>query len=250
MKSLGLEFKDGTASEALGHYTGLDKCYKGADDNTKGAIRSLHYDLGQKWSAESALEWSKKYLKEKDKDSVIISSKDLADKEEALNKLADENATAKTTSANMLKAVKKALATQIVMYKSLTGNADYKDLDKAALAAKVEELSKRHVTSLQDAVADIMAELKWVETPPVQPNPATVNEPGKPVADNAQVDKSVTVNDSAVSTPAAETEAEKLSKQQALDQALRDRLAPMSPRERRIYLDSLAYNDAKAATKK
>ena len=245
VKSLGLEFKDGHAAEALTHYTGLDKCYKASDDNCKGAIRSLHFDLGQKWSAESALEWSKKYLKEKEKDSVLISSKDLADKEEAVNSLTDAVAAAKATATEMLKGVKKALATQIVIYKSLTGHADYKDLTAEALATKVDELSKRHVTSLKDAVADIMSELKWVE--PIAAKPAEkAPEPGKSVADNAQVDPAAAATDTTV----VETPEEKLKKQLAENQALLDRLAPLSPRERSIYLADTAYNNAKTASSK
>jgi len=254
VKTLNLDLSDGHATEALGHYASVDKCYKGADDNCKGAIRSLHYDLGQKWSAESALEWSKKYLKEKDKDSVLISTKELADKEEAVNNLTDEvkkttdalNA-AKATSTEMLKGVKKALATQIVIYKSLTGHADYKGLDQAALAVKVEELSKRHVTSLRDAVADIMSELKWVEPTTTQPTDK-VNEPGKSVADNAQVDQSASVDGN--KKPEADNLAEKLKKQQAATAALRDRLSSMTPRERALFLADSAYNDAKAAVPK
>lgn len=250
VKSLGIEFKDAHATEALGHYTGLDKCYRAADDNTKGAIRSLHYDLGQKWSAESALEWSKKYLKEKDKDSVLVSSKDLADKEEAINSLTDEVkaatdavAAAKATQAEMLKGVKKALATQIVIYKSLTGHADYKDLDQVKRDAKIEELSKRHVTSLKDAVADIMSELKWVEATPATPA-AKAPEPGKSVADNAQVDPAT------VTDVKPETDEEKSKRQLAENKALADRLAPMTARERAIYLADTAYHSAKPAPKK
>lgn len=251
VKTLNLDLSDGHATEALTHYASVDKCYKGADDNCKGAIRSLHYDLGQKWSAESALEWSKKYLKEKEKDSVIISAKDLQDKEDAVNnltddikKVTDDLAAAKATSAEMLKGVKKALATQVVIYRSLTGHADYKELDKAGLATKIEELSKRHVTSLKDAVADIMSELKWVD--PVEAKPADKTpEVGKSVADNAQIEPSVAVTDNKSD---AETEAEKIQKQKdAL--ALRDRLSSMTTKEKQIYLADLTYNSAKTAKK-
>lgn len=244
VKSLNLDLTDGHATEALAHYANVDKCYKGADADCKGALRSFHYDMGQKWSSESALEWSKKYLKEKDKDSVFISAKELADKEEAVNTLTDSLTAARATTAEMLKGIKKSLATQIVIYKSLTGHVDYKGLDQTALAVKVEELSKRHVTSLKDAVADLMSELKWVEPIVAQPTDKAA-EPGKSVADNAQVTQPVTATDTA-----AETEAERLKKQQAY-KALRDRLSSCTtPRERTIILTELAYTDAKTAIAK
>lgn len=255
--ALNLVMADGHGKEAVDHYNSLDKVYKAADDSCKGSIRMLHYDLGQKWSADSALAWSKKYLLEKEKDSVLVSSQDLADKEEAINTLTDEVAAktsevdaAKAQSQAMLVGIKKALATQIVIYKSMSGNVDYKDLTKEALATKVDELSKRHVTSLKDAVADIMSELKWKEASAPATPADKAPEPGKSVADNAQVDPAVAITDStASSAPVAETPADKLKKQQAADAALRDRLASMTPRDRTLYLADLAYNDAKAVIK-
>jgi hypothetical protein len=255
--ALNLEMTDGPAKQAVDHYNALDKVYKSADDKCKGSIRMLHFDVGQKWSTDSALEWSKKYLLENEKDSVIISSKDLADKEEAINTLTDEVATktaevdaAKAQSQAMLLGIKKSLATQIVIYKSMSGHADYKDLTKEALAAKVDELSKRHVTSLKDAVADIMSELKWKESTPAPPTDKVV-EPGNSVADTAQVDPAVAITDSTASNgaPEVETEAEKFKKQQAADLALREKLASMTPRERRTYMADLAYSNAKAVIK-
>jgi len=238
------------AAEVLNHYAGIDKHYKGSDDDLKGRIRHLHYQVGEHWSASSGLEWAKQHLKEA-KDSVVISSKDLADKEEAVNTLTDAvtkaneaTVTAKATSAEMLKGMKHSLATQIVIYKSLTGHVDYKDLDQTKLNEKIEELSKRHVTSLKDAVADIMTELKWVE--PAAAKPAEkANEPGKSVADNAQVDPAVVAD-----VVPAETPEEKLKKQQAERKALSDRLAPMSVKERAIYLADSAYESAKTASSK
>jgi hypothetical protein len=246
-----LDIKDGHATEALTHYASLDKCYKGSDAEVRGSMRNVHYNVGQRWDAESSLEWAKKYLKEQDKDSVIISSKDLADKEEAVNTLTDEISklnneltVAKNTSTEMLKGIKKSLATQIVIYKSLAGHADYKDLDKTKLQSKVEELSKRHVTSLRDAVADIMSELKWIEPVSTQPTDK-VTEPGKSVADNVHVGQPVV---DAVDS-ASETEAETLKKQQMANAILRDKLNSMTARERNIYLADLAYNIAKPAKK-
>lgn len=252
----GLDLKDGKASDALTHYAGLDKCYKGADDETKGSIRHVHYTVGERWGAESSLEWAKKYLKEKDKDSVLISSKDLADKEDAVNKLTDEVkvasdalVSAKATQGELLKAIKNTLATQIVMYKSLTGAADYRDLDKAQRDAKVEELSKRHVTSLKDAVADIMSELKWSEATSDGKPKNKADEPGKSVADNAQVDGAVTVVDTAT-VANTETDAEKAKRLIDEEDSLRMTLQPMTPKERRLHLANLSYNSAKSAIKK
>lgn len=252
--SLNLDLKDGHATEAVSHYTALDKCHRGAPDEVKSSIRMLHYDLGQKWSAENALAWSKKYLAEKEKDSVIISAKELADKEDAVNKLTDEVATknaevdaSKATISEMLKGVKRALATQIVIYRSLTGHTDCKGLDQTQLNTKVDELSKRHVTSLKDAVVDIMSELKWVNpitTPPAE----KVKELGKSVDDNAQITPAISVTDN-VNT-GTETLTEKLKKQQVANAALRDTLASMTRRERELYLANLAYDDAKTACSK
>lgn len=255
-----LDEKSGScAAEVLGHYDGLNKHYKSSDDDMKGRMRHLHYRIGENWDSASSLEWAKQHVKALAKDEVLISTKDLADKEDAINSLTEEVATlkaaattadsAKATAAEMLKGVKKALATQIVIYKSLSGHADYKDLTKEQLATKVDELSKRHVTSLKDAVADIMSELKWVE--PAAPPADKAKELNQPVADNAQVDQLVAARETAVIPPVAETEADKLKKQQVADAAIRERLNAMTnPRERAIYLAELTYDSVKPASSK
>lgn len=241
------------SAQVLNHYDGLNKQYRSADDDMKGRMRHLHYRIGENWDSASSLEWAKQHVKAHCKDEVLISSKDLADKEDAVNKLTDELkvtqdavTAAKGTSAEMLKAVKKSLASQIVMFKSMTGHADFKNLDQVGRTAKVEELSKRHVTSLKDAVADILAEIKWVEPTEVK-STDKANEPGKSVKDNAQIEQSVT---DAITSTATETEAEKLKKQNEAAMVLRDKLSSMTLKERQLFLADLAYDTAKAAIKK
>lgn len=202
-----------------------------------------------------ALVWAKELIAANDKDSVLVLVKDLAEKDEAINSLTDEVAslkvvadsatTAKATAGEILKAHKTSLATQIVMYRTLTGHTEFKGLDKLALDAKVEELSKRHVTSLKDAVADIMTELKWAEPKTATPA-AKVEEPGKSVADNAQVSDPAALTDNTV----VETEAEKLKKQMMADAMFRDKIRFMTPSERVSYMASLKYLEAASKTKK
>lgn len=242
------------AASVLGHYDGLHKEYKGADDKLKGRMRSLHYTVGQHWDSAASLEWAKEHVKEYSKDEVLVSKKDLTDKEDAINSLTDENTALKVTassvdaakaaSSEMLKAVKRSLATQIVIAKTLTSHADFKGLDEAGRNAKVDELSKRHVTSLKDAVADLMSELKWVEPTTTQPTDKA-EELGKPVADNAQVDPTVPV----VADKVTETDDEKLKKLQAADTALVARLRFMNPAERKLFLSDSRYNNHTTATK-
>lgn len=253
-----LDEKSGNcAAEVLNTYDTLNKHYKGSDDDMKGRMRHLHYRMGESWDNASSLEWAKQHVKAHAKDEVLVSTKDLADKEEAINSLTDEVAAlkaaagnadaAKATAAEMLKGVKKSLATQIVIYKTLSGAAEYKDLTTEQRSAKVEELSKRHVTSLKDAVADIMTELKWVEPTTTQPADKA-KELSQPVADNAQVDQSVAARETAV-IPPAETESDKLKKLEDAKAAIRERLRSMgSARERNIYLASLSYDSANPAS--
>ena len=247
------------AAEVLGHYDGLSKSYKGADDDLKGRMRHLHQRVGEHWDAAASLQWAREYVKSHSKDEVLIPTSDLAEKETAVNTLTDELKTAtdavtaaKATQTEMLKAVKKTLATQIVIHKTLTGHADFKDLTAEQRNAKVDELSKRHVTSLKDAVADIMAELKWTESTEAAAKPAAkVEESAKQVADNAQVDASAAVADGALKAQKtdAEAEAERAASLKA-EQALRDRLSMMTPRERTTYLAALSFEDAKAVSAK
>lgn len=248
------------AAEVLNHYDGLNKHYKGADDDLKGRMRHLHQRVGEHWDSASSLQWAREYVKSHSKDEVLIATKELTDKEEAVNSLTDEVTSLKTavdaakaTQSEMLKAVKKALATQIVIFKTLTGHADFKDLTAEQRTAKVDELSKRHVTSLKDAVADIMAELKWSEATAEAAKPADkVEEPGKQVADTAQVDPAAAVADGAMAPnkSADEVAAEKALEAQKAEKALRDKLAIMTPKEQRLYLASLSFEDAKAASAK
>ena len=93
---------------------------------------------------------------------AIITTAELADKEEAINGLTSDVTNEKTRSAAFFKEAKRALATQIVMSKMFAGVDGFKDLDADKLEAKITELSTRNIVSLRDSVKDILTEQKFI----------------------------------------------------------------------------------------
>jgi hypothetical protein len=96
------------------------------------------------------------------KDNSIIPSSELADKEDAINELTAELSAEKIKSASYFKESKRSLASQVVMSKIIAGTDGFKDLSGNKLTEKVNELSKRHITSLRDSVKDILIEQKFL----------------------------------------------------------------------------------------
>lgn len=251
--SLGLKFEDGEAKKALSHLAALDSAWKAAEPATKDMIHNGTRALCEMWTGTDWFTVAKQRL-ETERDCKVIDKKEWTEKEEAINSLTDEATTlkgqvvaAKAASEELLKVYKKGLASQIVMYKIMTGNKDFKDLDKASVLAKVDEFSKRHVAYLRDTVTDIMSELKWNDSivPPVVQAKETPTEDTSTVNDSKQLTEPL----SADAKTEAELEAEKLQVQREQDSILRDRLRVMNVSERTQYLASLRYETAKTSKK-
>jgi len=243
--------KEGTApGEIWQHYDGLQGCYKKSDPELRQKMRNLHYAVGEHWDTTSSVEYYKNILNKQD--MVVLPKQELADKETAINQLTDEKAeleksliASEDVKGKLLLHIKKNYATQIVMYRVLKGSDGFKDLTLEQVLAKVDELSKRHVTSLKDTVADIMSELKWNDAivSIEAPREDKTKESGQTVNDNVQVITEPTSGPEVKDPKVVMAEASRKA------QELHESLRYMTDQERRVFLLSQGYDIAKAAKK-
>jgi hypothetical protein len=235
---------DAEASQLLALLDKLDAVYTKSEDNVQRLAIDALSALLQAWTSNRYLEYVKEELG-KEQDMVFLPRQELADKEDALNKVTDERDnlvtrvdSAEATSKAVLKSYKRGLASQIVMYRSLKARDEYKDLDTAGLVKKIDELSTRHIEYLKDTVADIISELKWVQ--PIEAPKVKAQEPGLKVEDNVTVSEEV--------VPAVDPEQESKEAKRAAEN-LRTALTFRSGRDRIKYLATLNYEAAKLGSK-
>lgn len=231
-------------AELVAAVVALDKAYDrfsktGVRWTLRWAVRAMLTD----WDADDDLTWALRSLK--GSDNVVLAKSELDEKEEALNglmtekdALAGEVTVLKTSRQSVLAASKKTLAQQIVMHSVLTGKDGFKDLTPDQVNEKVAELAKRHISSLNDSVSDILSGLRWVKQ---VDSASTASEHEKPMADNARVTDDATVGSNAADKTRAEAE------DQALQDNLRIRLRYMTQSERERFWAQVSY---KAATQK
>lgn len=246
VKALNVQFKDEVSGkDVLGAINSLDSTYQGCDDDTKSLVRSTTSALVERWYADGYVEYLKGRLAQED--SLAILSKDEKDSLEAAKAELEGVKSALTTANDKVVAVfanyKKSLASQIVLGRIASGSEGFKGLSKDQIDSKVAELSKRHVSSLNDTVNDLLSELKFVDAAPA--TEATREETPEvvpTVTDNAQVaEPAAPQSEKKVTDAQAETDA---AKAQRLQMA---RLSLMSPRERAEALFQMAYDARRAA---
>jgi hypothetical protein len=222
----------------------LDKSYGDAEDNEKGLLRAALYALLDRWSSDSALAYYKQQLSEKD---FVVTAKADADKaaqeaKDNLERLALEKKDAsdqREQNKALLVVYKRSLASQIVLAKAAQGAEGFKGLDAEQAKAKVDELAKRHVTSLKDTVADLLSELKVIPAA-ATPDPKPAEAAVVAVTDNAQVTEPVAppVEDKDVEAKVADAK------------RLRDyKISMMTDNERRRFLAEESLAQAKTAKK-
>lgn len=191
----------GPGSKLVDLIVNLDKGYAAFKDDDKFYVRAAVRCLVQHWSSDDEFAYWLRALAGagKVKDAVLVNKTELADKEEALINLTDEknDLEGKVKAADQKQAIffkdsKRSLAMTIVMFKTLRGADGFKDLKGQALLDKVDELAKRHITSLKDTVNDIMSELEWVAPAPAANPDDAAAEPEVKVNDNAQVSETET----------------------------------------------------------
>lgn len=225
--------KDGkTGEKLLKVLSSLDEAYKATDDDeAKGLLRAATSQLVETWYADSYLSYIKSRLEEKD--MVLLTKAEAEAKDAAVTAAETNAANARKQIDTLLANYKRSLASQIVMAKVTAKSEGFKDLSADQIKAKVDELSKRHVQSLRDSVADILSELKFTDAAASTPAPAPA--PSAPEATPAEDTTQVTDN-TKVAEPAApvvKDEAAEAEKAAKLRQA---RLNAMTPRERALFL--------------
>jgi len=229
------------AKEVLGLYSDLDKHHKGASDSLRWKMHDLHNALGERWGKDHWVEYCRKSISEH-KDYVVMTKTEASDKDEALNgvmtekdALAKEVEALKDSRQAILTASKRTLAQQIVMHGVLTGQDAYKDLKPEQLDEKVNELAKRHITSLKDTVQDILSSIKWTKN---VDSASTTGASLKPMDNNVRI-----TDDAQVGSNATDS-----TRNQAEDQASRDRfllkLRYMTEPQKARYLADLAFEAA------
>ena len=256
IQNLGTEFllKDAEGKEVeptpeaksvLGHYDSLHKIYGAADKDhdLRWRMRSLHDAVGNHWGTLDGVNWAREAVGRHCKDSQVILTSDLVSKETALNDLMVEKDSlvqrvdAANQKANIvLQDSKRSLATTIVVHKALKGVDGFKGLTAEQAVAKIEDLCKRHITSLRDTVNDILSDLQWVPVTDTSDDAAA--ELDVKVNDNAQIDTATAVKN---------LDAQQLSTQdqtrQDLDLISR-KLSYMDPAARAIFLAEQRWGKA------
>lgn len=230
--------KDTTGAELAKLIGDLDKAYDSFDNDKKYMARMAVSSMMDDWYADSGFEYYTSQLAA-DKDHIMVKKSDLAEKDAKVAAAAgkdSEVATLRKTLATTLIKYKESLASKIVIFRTLTGHADYKNLDADQRFEKIQELSKRQKDSLEDTVSDIVSELKWND------KPATEANREKP----AEAAPSTTVNDSthvAEPVPAGVKDAQDDDSRKK-DELERRKLAAMSPKERSRYQFEQRYKAA------
>jgi hypothetical protein len=218
----------------------LDKAYDSISegDSAKYQLRWAIRAMLDDWSADDSVKWALKAL-EGNTDHVVSTRNELDEKEEALNGLVSERdslvkevSLLKESRAAVLSASKRILAQQIVMNGVLTGQDAYKGVSGEVLEQKVDELSKRHITSLKDSVHDIHVGLQWIK--PAHTDSTKSTEASETVDDNIRVTDEVSV---------ATTDAKQAEADQARDTLLL-KLRYMAPLEARRYLGQMKFESS------
>jgi hypothetical protein len=232
------------AKEVLGLYDGLDKHHGKASDSLRYKMSDMHAALGEKWGRDRWYEYCRKTMSSH-KDYVVLTKVEAGEKDDAINGLmAEKDGLAKEIAVlvesrqAVLYASKRTLAQQIVMHGMLTGQDGYKDLTPDQLDGKVNELAKRHITSLKDTVQDILSSIKWTKN---TDSTSTTAASLKSMDNNVRVTDDVKVGSTATDA----------TRSQAEDQASREtflmKLRYMPVPERARYMADLAYEAAKTS---
>jgi hypothetical protein len=167
-----------TRSSLIGTIRGLDTSYKSLPTEAESAsyydsrwvLRSAIRSMLELWSSTDEFEYAMARLAQ-NKDQVVLSRSEVDEKDETINGLMSEKdalqvqLTAIQDSRTLiLAASKKTMAQQIVMHHVLKGQDGFRDLTPDQVNEKVSVLSKRHITSLKDAVSDILGDLKFIDS--------------------------------------------------------------------------------------
>jgi hypothetical protein len=163
------ELTDGNASTSLTLLDQLDKLYDASSEEIKPKLYSATQAIISDWSTDDYVRFAKARLAECSDNYSILTGKELADKDDAINALTTETTelkaklnAEKAKSLAFFSETKKSLATQIIMSKMISGADGFKDLTKENIDEKVTELSKRNIVSLKDSVKDILVEKKFL----------------------------------------------------------------------------------------
>jgi hypothetical protein len=173
---------------ALPHLKELDGLHKKAEDSDKYLLHSATQAMLEHWSSLRQFEYYRTKLAE-DKDYIVIPKSEhealqdgVVKAENALQEQKTAADTWQNTSESLVAKLKKTKAAQIVMFRILTGEKGYQNLDTETVKGKIEELTKRTVGSLDDALADIFDKLAGFEvtSPTAQPAAKEVNDNAQP----------------------------------------------------------------------
>jgi hypothetical protein len=218
----------------------LDKAYKKLPvQGPQWAVRYALRGLLELWSAEENLASAMTYLTSKD--HVVLTQSELDEKDEAINDLMSEKDGLVTEVKNLtdsraiiLAATKKTLAQQVVMAGVLKGQDGFKELKPEEIASKVETLAKRHITSLQDSVSDILSGLRWSDA---------ITAASKSTETHEAVDDFKQITDE---TPAAASLTDGVKDEaDPAHEALLKKLSYMTPLERARHVGRLRHLSAK-----
>jgi hypothetical protein len=134
------------------------------DDSEKSLFRSAMGACMEVLSAEGWLSYMKGRVTSKDE--VLVPRVEIDSLHEGVEayedtnkKLKDSNAVLAATNKTLMQDYKRAIATQVVMYSVLTGEAGFTDLSADQIQAEITERAGRQLISLQDSLKDLAKKL-------------------------------------------------------------------------------------------
>lgn len=178
------------------HLQGLHSEYHKSDPDMHYWMCDAVSALGEHWRTGQALKFHQKYLAENAKDFVVLPVTEVNNLQDAVNS-ATEDTKKKAASIDswqkmtlsLVESLKDSKATQIVMFRMMTGVQGYQGLTLVQFNDKVKELAKRTRESLEDTLEDVVEQLKgFTATVKVETDGAKPEEVAREVKDSIVLD--------------------------------------------------------------
>lgn len=195
------------------HLKGLNVEYGKSDPDMHYWMCDAVCATAEHWKTGQTLKYHQKYLAENAKDFVILPVNEHTSLQDAVNSIEDEMTKIQASSDSwqrmsltLVESLKESKATQIVMYRMLTGVQGYQGLTLDQFNEKVKELAKRTRESLEDTLEDVTNQLNGFVPPTKNKDGEKPIEVARDVKDSIILDPPVAPEKSDkvdVSTPIA-----------------------------------------------
>jgi hypothetical protein len=174
LKGEGLKFTDSDEGKSFVKLVDeLNSVFAKIPDEEKYTAIRLIYATYDILGDQQSIEWMKKRLAAEPtqgSDSVSVDKAELDELHEAVDsyeaertKLQGAVTAARDTNKTLVAQLKRSMATSVVMYSVLSGDAGFQGLDSAGIEKEISERSQRQLVSLQDSIKDLQKKLQLTD---------------------------------------------------------------------------------------